>query len=198
MLHKSAETIVVDVGGVGYEVFFPQAHQHRLPRSGEEVILHVQMVVREDAISLYGFLDAAEKRMFLVLTGVSGVGPKLARNMLSAASPAEISRSILAEDIVRLKQLPGVGKKTAERLCLELKDKVAFVPLGLPPDAPAPPPDAFGDQRSQDVVSALLNLGYPAARARQALERVRQQMEEEAYHAMELEELLRAALRGLA
>ena len=198
LLYKSAEAIVVDVGGVGYEVHFPQAHHHRLPRLGEEVVVQVHMVVREDAISLYGFLDAAEKEMFLLLNGVSGVGPKLARNILSAATPVEISRAVAHADINRLKQLPGVGKKTAERLCLELKDKVDFIPLGgTPPAALVTAPEIFADQPSRDALSALMNLGYPAARARLALEQIRQQLGEEAYGALTLEELLRAALRGL-
>lgn len=199
LLHRTSEAVVVDVGGVGYEVHFPEAHHHRLPRLGEEVVLQIHTVVREDAISLYGFLDAAEKELFLLLMGVSGVGPKLARNALSAATPAEISRAIAAGDVGRLKQLPGVGKKTAERLCLELKDKVDFIPLGITPaTAVVTPPEAFGDQPSRDALSALMNLGYPAARARQALEQVRQQLGEEAYSALALEELLRTALRGLA
>ncbi len=190
---------MVDVAGVGYEVHFPEAHHHRLPRLGEEVVLQIHTVVREDAISLYGFLDAAEKELFLLLMGVSGVGPKLARNILSAATPAEISRAIAAGDVGRLKQLPGVGKKTAERLCLELKDKVDFLPLGITPTPPvATSPEVFCDQPSRDALSALMNLGYPAVRARQALEQVRQQLGEEAYGALALEELLRAALRGLA
>lgn len=190
---------MVDVGGVGYEVHFPEAHHHRLPRLGEEVVLQIHTVVREDAISLYGFLDAAEKELFLLLMGVSGVGPKLARNILSAATPAEISRAIAAGDVGRLKQLPGVGKKTAERLCLELKDKVEFIPMaGVAVAAVAPSPEFFGDQPSRDALSALMNLGYPAPRARQALEQVRQQVGEEAYSALAIEELLRAALRGLA
>lgn len=190
---------MVDVGGVGYEVHFPEAHHHRLPRLGEEVVLQIHTVVREDAISLYGFLDAAEKELFLLLMGVSGVGPKLARNILSAATPAEISRAIAAGDVGRLKQLPGVGKKTAERLCLELKDKVEFIPMAGVAVAPVvTAPELFGDQPSRDALSALMNLGYPAPRARQALEQVRQQVGEEAYSALAIEELLRAALRGLA
>lgn len=199
LLHRTNEALVVDVGGVGYEVHFPEAHHYRLPRLGEEVVLQIHTVVREDAISLYGFLDATEKELFLLLMGVSGVGPKLARNVLSAATPAEISRAIAAGDVGRLKQLPGVGKKTAERLCLELKDKVGFIPVaGAPVVAITTSPEAFDDQPSRDALSALMNLGYPAARARQALEQVRQQMGEEAYGALALEELLRAALRGLA
>lgn len=199
LLHRTAEALVVDVGGVGYEVHFPEAHHHRLPRLGEEVVLQIHMVVREDAISLYGFLDPTEKQLFLLLMGVSGVGPKLARNVLSAATPAEISRAIVAGDVGRLKQLPGVGKKTAERLCLELKEKVDFIPLGsMPAAAVATAPELFADQPSRDALSALMNLGYPAARARQVLEQVRQQLGEDAYGALALEELLRSALRGLA
>ncbi len=198
LVQKAVETVVVEVGGVGYEVFFPAAAQHRLPGVGEEVFLHVQTVVREDAFNLFGFLAAAEKAAFLLLIGVSGIGPKVAHNILAGMSPAELCRAVATDDIHRLVKLPGIGKKTAERVCLELKDKVHLLP-DLPAaavvSAPAPAPV---EGWVRDAVSALVNLGYPSARAEEALARVRQGLSADADAALSLEELLRQALRALA
>jgi Holliday junction DNA helicase RuvA len=196
LFQKLPESLIVDVGGVGYEVFFPQSGQGRLPAVGEEVFLHIQTVVREDAFNLYGFLEPSEKEMFQLLNTVSGIGPKLAMHILAGISPAEMARAILHDDLARLTRLPGVGKKTAERLCLELKDKVQFVPEALSACSPGliVPRE---DERVHDAISALLNLGYPAVRAREALAVVRQQAGAEAFAAMRLEELLRQTLRAL-
>lgn len=196
LFKKLPESLIVDVGGVGYEVFFPQSAQDRLPGLGDEVFLHIQTVVREDAFILFGFLESTEKEMFQLLNTISGVGPKLAMHILAGISPAEIARAIMHDDLARLTRLPGVGKKTAERLCLELKDKVQFVPEALSVTSPALalPGD---NERVHDAISALLNLGYPAARAREALASVRQQAGVEAFAAMRLEELLRQTLRAL-
>lgn len=196
LFKKLPESLIVDVGGVGYEVFFPQSAQDRLPGLGDEVFLHIQTVVREDAFILFGFLESTEKEMFQLLNTISGVGPKLAMHILAGISPAEIARAIMHDDLARLTRLPGVGKKTAERLCLELKDKVQFVPEALSVTSPAfaLPGD---NERVHDAISALLNLGYPAARAREALAAVRQQTGVEAFAAMRLEELLRQTLRAL-
>ena len=196
LFQKLPETLIVDVGGVGYEVFFPQSGQARLPGVGEEIFLHIQTVVREDAFNLYGFLESAEKEMFQLLNTVSGIGPKLAAHILAGISPAEMARAILHDDLARLTRLPGVGKKTAERLCLELKDKVRFVPETLSASSSAPL-ESGEDERVHDAVSALLNLGYPLLRAREALAVVRQQAGAEAFAAMRLEELLRQTLRTL-
>lgn len=197
-LHKSPETLIINVGGVGYEVYFSQANHVRLPDLGDEVFLHIYTVVREDALNLYGFIDREEKDMFCLLMGVSGVGPKLALNILSGISPSAISRAISTEDIARLTQLPGVGKKTAERLCLELKDKVQFVPESQALGATEGALDILDDQRFNDALSALINLGYPPVKAKEALRAVHHQVPEETYAVMSLEELLRHALRSLA
>ncbi len=198
LLYKSPERLIVEVGGVGYEVFFPQTGQARLPDIGKEVFLYIYTAVREDALNLFGFIDQEEKEMFCLLVGVSGVGPKMALNILSHSTPSAIARAIAADDIPRLKQLPGIGKKTAERLCLELKDKIQFIPdeqaLGLK----ATSPEIFDDQRANDALSALINLGYSPVSAREALKSVRKQVSEETYSVMRLEDLLRHALRSLA
>ena len=198
LLYKSPESLIIDVGGVGYEVYFPQTSHGRLPEIGQEAFLYIYTAVREDALNLYGFIDQEEKEMFCLLVGVSGVGPKMALNILSSITPAAMARAIATDDIPRLKQLSGVGKKTAERLCLELKDKMQFIPdeqaVGLPQSAP----DTVDDQRANDVLSALINLGYSPVSAKEALQTVRQQVPEETYSVMRLEELLRQALRSLA
>lgn len=197
-LHKSPETLIINVGGVGYEVHFSQANHGRLPDLGDDIFLHIYTMVREDALNLYGFIDREEKDMFCLLMSVSGVGPKLALNILSGISPSAMARAISTEDLPRLTQLSGVGKKTAERLCLELKDKVQFVPEPKVVGATEGAPDVLDDQRFNDAISALINLGYPPAKAKEALRSVHHQVEEDTYAAMGLEELLRHALRSLA
>jgi len=196
LFKKLTETLIVEVGGVGYEVFFPQGGHSRLPGEGEDIFLFIQTVVREDAFSLYGFLEPAEKEMFQLLDTVSGIGPKVAMNILSGISPSDMAQAILHDDLARLTRLPGVGKKTAERLCLELKDKVNFLPAAM--SAPAPSrAEISEDERVRDAISALVNLGYPPARARDALQAVRQQAEADVFAAMRIEDLLRQALRAL-
>jgi len=198
LVHKSPEELVVEVGGVGYQVHFAPTGLHRLPEVGEEVFLHVFTNVREDAIDLYGFCERQEKEMFIVLISVSGVGPKLAMNILSGLGPAELAAAILSGDLARLTRLQGVGRKTAERLCVELKDKVLFIPSldSAAVVAPAAPPEV--DQAGADVVSALVNLGYPPPLARQALEKMRGGLAAGEYERLPLAELLRLALRSLA
>ncbi len=203
LVHKAAESLIVEVGGVGYEVFFPGGHHGRLPGLGEAVFLYIQTVVREDSFSLYGFLEAAEKRFFLLLLGVSGVGPRLAMNILAGAAPEVLSRAIAGDDVTSLKKLPGVGKKTAERLCLELKDKVDFFPAvdsrsSWAARAVEGAAAEFAEPAFQDALSALLNLGYLPARARAALDGVRRQLGKEQAASVALDELLRLTLRSLA
>jgi len=198
LFYKGADRVVVDVNGVGYEVFCTEASLYQLPETGHEVFFFVHTEVREDAIKLYGFLDETERRMFLKLNDVSGIGPKLALNILSGMRVAELARNIAGQNIGLLTRLPGVGKKTAERLCLELKDKMDFIP-----DTPLASPLTGAEQSEDegqvaDVISVLVNLGYPRSSARTAVDKVRRQMPEEQFAALRLEELLRLALRSLA
>ncbi|HIJ78886.1 MAG: Holliday junction branch migration protein RuvA [Desulfobulbaceae bacterium] len=197
LFKKLPDTLIINVGGVGYEVFFPQSGHDRLPEVGDKIFLYVQTIVREDALLLYGFISAKEKEMFQVLITVSGVGPKLAHNILSGISPEEMSRAVLADDVARLTRLPGVGKKTAERLCLELKDKVDFIPAGLELEG-AKLLSTKDNALFADALSALTNLGYPAARAQEALEIVRQQVDADGMADMRIQELLRHTLKVLA
>ena len=198
LFHKEADKMIIDVNGVGYEVSFSQTSHSRLPEIGDEVFIHIYTDVREDALNLYGFVDKEEKEMFLLLVKVSGVGPKLALSILSGYPPAEIARAIVSEDIHALVKLPGVGKKTAERLCVELKDKVPFIPAAHDTQAPPHPVLDEGDQRIRDVISALVNLGYQAMAARKALETVQKQSDKDVFQSMALEELLRQSLRAVA
>ena len=203
LAHRGTDSLIVEVGGVGYEVFFPGGRHERLPVLGKRVFLYIQTVVREDSINLYGFLDSAEKRFFQLLLGVSGVGPRLAMNILAEATPDLLSRAIATDDIAGLKKLPGVGKKTAERLCLELKDKVDFFPAvdsrtTWASRATEGATAEFAEPAFQDALSALLNLGYLPAQARAALAEVRRQLGEEGAATVALDELLRVTLRSLA
>lgn len=197
LLYKTNEAVIINVGGVGYEIFFHAAGHHRLPGKGDEVFFNTVTVVREDSITLYGFLERDEKELFLLLTSVSGIGPRIAMNIAAAITPADMAHAVASEDIYRLTQLPGIGKKTAERLCLELKDKVpalGFLQGRVAETSPA----AAGNQVVEDVVSALVNLGYSPASARESLKAIRQDLGAEHFAALALEELLRRALRALA
>jgi Holliday junction DNA helicase RuvA len=167
---KTPERLIVMAGGVGYEIFATAGCFNALPETGHQVLIHVYTHVREDALLLYGFADEEEKAVFHLLIGVSGIGPRLALTILSGISPAELAAAIRGEAVARLVRLPGVGKKTAERLCLELKDKVQWVP------EPRPPAAAAGAERQDalylDTVSALVNLGYPQSNAQEAVRQV--------------------------
>jgi Holliday junction DNA helicase RuvA len=194
LIHKSPDQLIVDVGGVGYSLKFCQSGASKLPETGHELFIYVYMNVREDALDLYGFMAVEEKEIFVILLQVSGIGPKVALNILSAIGPTDLARAIRAEDLHRLTKLPGIGKKTAERLCLELKDKVqAIAQHEIATDSF----DGHLDSIATDVVSALVNLGYSQAKARDAYHIVRQNIPEDSPEPS-LEELLRLSLRSLA
>jgi Holliday junction DNA helicase RuvA len=164
------EVAILDVGGVGYELHIPTSTYYQLePRRDEEVVLHVHTHVREDSLVLFGFSTRGERRLFERLIAVSGIGPKLGRVILSGMEPADLLAALSREDAGRLATIPGVGKKTAERLVLELKDKVA----GLVEETAMAVPRA-ATAVEDDVVGALVNLGYrerdAAAAARAVVE----------------------------
>ena len=157
LTQKQPGEVVIDVGGVGYLVFIPLNVFYRLPDLGAPMSLQIHTHVREDALQLFGFHDLAEKQVFLLLMGVSGIGPKLALNILSGIPAEELARALRNGDQVRLVSIPGVGKKLAERMIVELKDKfLTFTPATL--DSAAKP--EASSQKMQDAVSALINLGY--------------------------------------
>jgi len=196
---KGLDRVVIDVSGVGYEVFLTTDTLTRLADSSEDVFLHIYTQVREDAIVLYGFLDTEEKEMFLYLTSVSGIGPKLALAALSGMRVAELCRAIAARDIRLLTSLQGVGKKTAERICVELKDKVGDLAAGsvdLVETAGGRDPGA--SSAVADVLSALGNLGYSDPVSRKSLTSVKRRLGDDAFYGLSVEELLRECLRSLA
>ena len=160
-----AGTVVVDTGNVGYRIFVSLNTLMRLPEVGEELILHTVTVVRDDAMHLFGFGDTQEKDLFNLLVQVKGIGPKVALSLLGGLKPADLKNAIYREDAGWISTVPGVGKKTAERIVLELKDKVqpagedlAAVVVGVE------------EQILSDVVSALANLGYPASQSRKTIQ----------------------------
>ena len=157
LAEKQPGRIVVDVGGVGYEVQIPLCTYYAVGERGAEVALRIHTHVREEALLLFGFLTRLELDLFERLIGINGVGPRLALAVLSGIEPPALVQAIRTADVVRLTGIPGVGKKTAERIALELKDKLAAVASAGEVDSAAGGAD--GDLRG-DVISALLNLGY--------------------------------------
>ncbi len=163
LLAKHPNQAVVETAGVGYDVTISVPTFSDLPAVGCEVALHIHTHVREDALALYGFLRPSEKLLFEKLLTVSGIGPKLAITILSGMAADEIVRAIRGNDVVRLTRIPGIGKKTAERMVLELRDKLPEVG---PAAAPTTPPPSAAEE---DVLSALVNLGYQRAAAEKVI-----------------------------
>lgn len=187
LAEKRPTQILVDVGGVGYQVNIPLSTFYALGELHDEVSLLVHTHLREDAITLYGFLTAREKHFFEMLLGASGVGPGLALKILSGMSVDELVPAIRSGDLAQLTRIPGVGRKTAERMVVELRDRMAA--LGAAPEAKPASPTGAG----ADVISALLNLGYERRAAEKAVEEV-----ERNGKGTEFETLLRASLQQLS
>jgi len=189
LAQRSPEQIIITVGGVGYRLQIPLSTFYALPESGQ-VELQVFTYVKEDAINLFGFFTSAEKDLFTLLISVSGVGPKLAVAMLSHIPVEDLALALSQGDIPRLTAIPGIGKKSAERLVLELQDKaIQFAAAkALTPAAEA---DAAGRDFQPDALSALVNLGYKETLAKQALKRLNPEPD------APLEEILKAALKIL-
>lgn len=164
--------IVVETGGVGYEVFIPLGTYYHLPPPGAPVSLEIRQVVREDALTLYGFLSAAEKRAFDLLMQVQHVGPKLGLAILSTLSPEDLVAAIGREDVERIDAVPGVGPKVAERIVRELRDKTADLQVILPGREAGARAAATGTNGAlvDDAISALVNLGYKPAEAKRAVD----------------------------
>ena len=167
ILEKHPNRIVVDVNGVGYEVFVPLSTFYGLGEPGADIALRIHTHVREDALTLYGFATLLEQELFERLIGIGGIGPKVALSVLSGIEPLELIRAIERGDVARLTAIPGVGKKTSERIVLELKDR-----LPRPQVAAVIAGDAIGADRvgiRDDVLSALVNLGYHRPLAERAV-----------------------------
>jgi Holliday junction DNA helicase RuvA len=184
---KRPNQVLVDVGGVGYLVHIPLSTFYSLGDLHSNVTLLIHTQVREDAISLYGFLSAREKHLFELLISASGVGPALALKILSGMSVDDLVPAVRSGDLARLTRIPGVGRKTAERMIVELRDKLAA--MEIPEDSRKP---VTTTGTSGDVVSALLNLGYDQHAAEQAVERAGKNGASETF-----EPLLRGALQEL-
>lgn len=180
---KTPEYVIVDVNGVGYQVYLPLPSFYEIGELGDEVVLRIYTHVRDDALQLFGFKDLTELRLFEHLISVAGIGPKLAITILSGMEADVLTAAIAEQNIARLSTIPGVGKKTAERMALELKDKVEDM---------APATAAVGPRGvRQDVLSALENLGYRRRDAERALDKVEDPADE-------FEDLLKQTLRVLA
>jgi len=191
LLTKTPHRVVIDNNGIGYEIFVPLSTFYTLPDTQEKVSLHIYTHVREDAITLFGFRTPREKRIFTLLISVSGIGPKLATNVLSGIGPDELLQAMARGDAARMQSIPGVGKKTSERIALELKEK-ALKLLGEEELLPAPLVPPEDKKLYEDALSALVNLGYPAKAAKDSVERARSQLKEPS-----LEAWIKEALRSL-
>ena len=192
LVQKSVTHCVVDVHGTGYHLIVPLSTFYELPEENQPVVLHVHTHVREDAINLYGFHTGIEREVFQLMISVSGIGPKLAVNILSGIAAGELIRAVAGGDLKRLTGIPGVGRKTAERMILELKDKAAK----LDRDEVAAGKVAVkpGEQVKEDALSALVNLGYKGSAVKDAVDRIVR----EAPEPLSLDRLLKQALRVLA
>jgi len=187
LLRKEPQEAIVDVGGVGYRLAIPLSTFYRIGEPGDEVTLLTHTHVREDVLALFGFLTAAEQALFERLIAVSGVGPKLAVSILSGIEAPDLVAALKASDVARLTRIPGVGRKTAERLVLELKDRMQ----GLAATEPAPGSPAGSPK--EDLVSALVHLGYSRPEAERGVDRALKDG-----GAGRFEELLRRTLRILS
>jgi Holliday junction DNA helicase RuvA len=190
LLEKHPHRIVIDAGGVGYDVFVPLSTFYGLGEPGADTALRIHTHVREDALTLYGFATRLEQELFERLIGISGIGPKAALAVLSGIEPAELIQAIERGDVGRLTTIPGVGKKTSERIVLELKDRlpraaVAVAAAGIAPGA--------GAGLREDLLSALINLGYHRPLAEKAVEQALRRSP-----GAEFEPTLKLALRELA
>ncbi len=182
---KGTDYLIVDVSGVGYQVHVPLSTYCGIPEKGDDVSLHVHTHLREDSLSLFGFLTEAEKDMFLLLMGVSGIGPKLALAILSSLSVGDLSGAIRASDDAKLCAVPGIGKKTAARMVLELQDKIKHL-------VPSFSETSAGPGDVEDVVSALVGLGYKKPQAEETVRKIKDGRPD-----LTIEELIREALSVL-
>ena len=184
LAEKTPEAVLLDVGGVGYDVRVPLSTYLELPTEGKTIRLRIYTHVREDALQLYGFLSDAERKAFVLLIGISKIGPRIALAILSGLPTPELVRALRDGDIGALRRIPGVGAKTAERIVMELRDKVAQLE-----SAEGPTPASGGIE--EETISALVNLGYVRAQAERAVRSALEGMRERPA----LEALVREALR---
>jgi Holliday junction DNA helicase RuvA len=193
---KTPSRVIVDVGGVGYDVLVPLSTFYVLGEPGAAVTLRIHTHVREDVIALYGFITQLEQELFERLIAVNGVGPKLALAVLSGIEPAELIRAIRGQDVARLTRIPGIGKKTAERIGLELKDRLPAGPQDAGPvGGAAPAASTAADHLRDDLLSALVNLGYQRPVAEKTVDKVLRAQPEARFEAA-LKDVLRALMKS--
>jgi Holliday junction DNA helicase RuvA len=192
LLQKKPNVVLVDVQGVGYEVNIPVTSFYELPSEGNEVVLKIYTHVREDALLLFGFKSQREKDLFLKLISISGIGPKLGISIMSGGRVEELAQAIADGDLARLTSIPGVGRKTAERVVLELRSQIT--PFLVPEQAQTSREAGRADGLQDDIISALVNLGYPKPAAEKAIATVLRSGECE----RTFEDLLRHTLHRLA
>lgn len=189
LVDKSPLYVVVDAGGVGYQVFTPLSTFYSLPDLGQSVSLRIHTHLSEQALRLYGFLTPEEQALFESLITISKVGPKLAVTILSGMSPGDLTAAITQNDIARLSSIPGVGRKTAERLAVEMKDKIAKLDIALTPSQMTDEGWIRGD-----TLSALVNLGYKRSDAEKAVKA----LAEKHGNALSLEDMIKESLNLLS
>jgi Holliday junction DNA helicase RuvA len=183
LLEKHPNLVIVDVSGVGYEITIPVSAFSSLPEKGETVQLHIHTHVREDALSLFGFLSPGDKALFEKLIGVSGIGPKLAVTALSGLSASDLVSAIRSGSVEQLVRVPGVGKKTAERMILELRDKLDLLGAAAATQTTAAVKSSFS-ATEEDVISALMNFGANRAAAEAAVTKARSASESNDFDAL--------------
>ena len=189
LIHKSTNYLVIDVGGVGYQVHAPLSTYYELGEEGSDISLRIHTVVREDSITLYGFLTEDEKIIFTHVIQVSGIGPKTGIGLLSGLSAGEFVNAVIREDALKISGVPGIGKKTAERIILELKDKVKKLSISTNYSDTV----LEASPLQEDVLSALINLGYQKNRADKAVTQIIREHSPERF-----DDLLRKALKELS
>ena len=193
IVHKGISHVIVDVHGVGYRIFIPLTTFYELPEAGQTITLHVHTNVKQDAINLFGFYTVQERDLFQLMISVSGIGPKMSMNILSGISAQELLRAISGGNVGKLVNIPGVGKKMAERLILELKEKV-IKKMMIEEMPAADDQHQAGEIIIEDALSALVNLGYKSNVAKDALDKVLRASEEE----LGMDQLLKKTLKILA
>jgi len=188
LLEKRPPVVVLDVQGVGYELEAPMTTFYELPEPGTDVVLHTHLVVREDAQLLYGFVDGRQRDLFRSLLRVNGVGPRVGLAILSSLSAQEFLRCVADDDLLRLTKVPGIGRKTAQRLLVEMRDRIAIT---APADVEHADESGAGLNPVHDAISALISLGYKPLDASRAVRQVNG-------NDLSSEDLIRQALRSLA
>ena len=193
IVYKGISHVIVDVQGVGYRIFIPLTTFYELPEAGQIITLHVHTNVKQDAINLFGFYTVQERDLFQLMISVSGIGPKMSMNILSGISAQELLRAISGGNVGKLVNIPGVGKKMAERLILELKEKV--IKKMMMEETPAADDQHKANEIiMEDALSALVNLGYKSNVAREALDKALRSSEKE----LGMDQLLKKTLKILA